>query len=260
MLDGRIALVTGSTRGIGLGIATELARQGCHIGLNGFGELEEIEGLTERLSGAHGVKTAYYAADLSQPAAIRGMIQAMEADFGGIDILVNNAGIQYVAPLEEFPETQWDAVLTLNLSAAFHTIKAVLPNMKRRGWGRIINVASAHGLVGSEGKAAYVAAKHGLVGLTKVVALETANAGITCNALCPGWVLTPLIEAQIEDLARQQGIPRQEAALTLLREKQPLLEFSTPEILGAWTAFLCSEAARTTTGAAFPVDGGWTAR
>lgn len=260
MLNGRIALVTGSTRGIGLGIATELARQGCHIGLNGFGDPEEIENLARHLSRAHGVKTAYYAADLSQPAAICGMIQAVEADFGAIDILVNNAGIQYVAPLEEFPDTQWEAVLALNLSAAFHAIKAALPGMKRHGWGRIINIASAHGLVGSEGKAAYVAAKHGLVGLTKVVALETANAGITCNAICPGWVLTPLVETQIEDLARQQSISLEEAKLALLREKQPMLEFSTPQDIGAWTAFLCSEAAKTTTGAAFPVDGGWTAR
>ncbi|HYE35197.1 3-hydroxybutyrate dehydrogenase [Methylocaldum sp.] len=260
MLYGRIALVTGSTRGIGLGIATELARQGCPIGLNGFGELEEIERLVQHLSRAHGVKTVYYPADLSQPAAIRGMIQAVEADFGALDILVNNAGIQYVAPLEEFPDAQWEAVLALNLSAAFHTIKAALPGMKRRGWGRIVNIASVHGLVGSEGKAAYVAAKHGLLGLTKVVALETVNAGITCNAICPGWVLTPLVEKQIEDLARQKGTSREEATLALLREKQPMLEFSTPEDIGAWTAFLCSDAAKTTTGAAFPVDGGWIAR
>lgn len=260
MLHGKIALVTGSTRGIGLGIATELARQGCHIGLNGFGEIAEIERLAQDLSRAQGVKTAYYPADLSQPAAIGGMIQSMEADFGAIDILVNNAGIQYVAPLEEFPDAQWEAVLAVNLSAAFHTIKAALPGMKRRGWGRIINIASTHGLVGSEGKAAYVAAKHGLLGLTKVVALETANAGITCNAICPGWVLTPLVEKQIEDLARQQGISPEEAKLAFLREKQPMLQFSTPEDIGAWTAVLCSEAAKTTTGAAFPVDGGWIAR
>lgn len=260
MLHGRIALVTGSTRGIGLGIATELARQGCQIGLNGFGDPEEIERLAQHLSRAHGVKTAYYAADLSTPVAIRGMIQAVEADLGALDILVNNAGIQHVALVEEFPEGQWEAVLAVNLSAAFHTIKAALPGMKRRGWGRIINIASVHGLVGSAGKAAYVAAKHGLVGLTKVVALETANAGITCNALCPGWVLTPLVERQIDDLARQQGTSREEAKLALLREKQPMLEFSTPQNIGAWTAFLCSEAAKTTTGAAFPVDGGWIAR
>jgi 3-hydroxybutyrate dehydrogenase len=165
-----------------------------------------------------------------------------------------------MAPLEEFPDAQWETVLAVNLSAAFHTIKAALPGMKRRGWGRIINIGSTHGMVGSEGKAAYVAAKHGLLGLTKVVALETANAGITCNAICPGWVLTPLVEKQIEDLARKQGISPEEAKLALLREKQPMLQFSTLEDIGAWTAFLCSEAAKTTTGAAFPVDGGWIAR
>lgn len=260
MLNGKTALVTGSTRGIGLGIATELARQGCHIGLNGFGEPREIERLAQNLGQAHSVKIAYYPANLVQPSAIRDMIRAVESDFGALDILVNNAGIQHVATVEEFPESQWDAVLSLNLSAAFHAIKAALPGMKRRGWGRIINIASAHGLVGSEGKAAYVAAKHGLLGLTKVVALETANTGITCNALCPGWVLTPLVETQIEDLAREKGVARPEAERALLREKQPMLAFSTPEDLGGWTAFLCSEAARTTTGAAFPVDGGWTAR
>ena len=260
MLKGKSAMVTGSTSGIGLGIATVLAQQGCNVGLNGFGDANEIERIQTRLVRDHSVKAAYYAADLSQPEAVRDMIRRAESDFGAIDVLVNNAGIQHVAPVEEFPDERWDAVLAVNLSAAFHSIKAALPRMRQRRWGRIINIASAHGLVGSPGKVAYVAAKHGIVGMSKVVALETANDGITCNAICPGWVLTPLVQEQVEARARREGVSTEQAKVDLIREKQAMLKFSTPEQIGALTAFLCSSAADTITGAVLPMDGGWLAQ
>ena len=258
-LAGRAAIVTGSTGGIGLGIATALAAQGADVLLNGFGDPAETEAVRRALTETYGVRTEYSPADMSRPPEIRRMVvDAMEA-FGAVDILVNNAGIQAVAPVEEFPDDRWDAVLAVNLSAAFHATKAVVPGMKRRGWGRIVNIASAHGLVGSAGKAAYVAAKHGILGLTKVVALDHANSGITCNAICPGWVLTPLVQRQVEAKAAQEGSTVAAATEALLAEKQPMLAFSTPEALGALTVFLCSEAGATMTGTALPMDGSWTA-
>jgi 3-hydroxybutyrate dehydrogenase len=259
-LWGKSAIVTGSTSGIGLGIAAALAEQGCNIMLNGFGDRAEIERVRGELAALHRVETAFSSADMSKPPEIRQMIADAAQAFGGVDILVNNAGIQFLAPVESFPEDRWDAIIAINLSAAFHAIKAALPGMKARRYGRIVNIASAHGLVGSEGKAAYVAAKHGIVGLSKVVALDCANDGITCNAICPGWVLTPLVERQIEDHAKRDGITVALAKQNLLQEKQPMWKFSTPEHLGALTAFLCSDAAATLTGAAVPMDGGWTAQ
>ncbi len=253
-LSGKSAIVTGSTSGIGLGIATTLAAEGCNIILNGFGDKSEIERIRSDLASQHRVETAYSAADMSKPSEIRQMV----AD-ATTDILVNNAGIQFVAPVEAFPDDRWDSIIAINLSAAFHAIKAAVPAMKARGYGRIVNIASAHGLVGSEGKAAYVAAKHGIVGLSKVVALDHANHGITCNAICPGWVLTPLVQKQIEDHAKQDGITVEAAKVSLLKEKQPMWQFSTPASLGALTVFLCSEAGATMTGTALPMDGGWTA-
>jgi 3-hydroxybutyrate dehydrogenase len=259
MLQGKSAIVTGSTSGIGLGIAESLAAQKCNVMLNGFGDKAEIEKLRAGLESKFGVKVAYSAADLSKPADARQMVQDCIAAFGNCDILVNNAGIQFVAPIEEFPDDRWDAIIAINLSAAFHAAKAAIPGMKKKGWGRIINIASAHALVGSDGKAAYVAAKHGIVGLTKVIALDHANHGITANAICPGWVLTPLVQKQIEDKAKAQGIPVKQAEENLLKEKQPMYQFSSPEDLGALTVFLCSDAAKTMTGIAIPMDGGWTA-
>jgi 3-hydroxybutyrate dehydrogenase len=259
-LTGKSAIVTGSTSGIGLGIATALAAEGCNVMLNGFGDMAEIERVKSDLMARHRVETVYSPADMSRPSEIRQMIADASRAFGGVDILVNNAGIQFVAPVEAFPDDRWDAIIAINLSAAFHAIKAAVPTMKARGYGRIINIASAHGLVGSEGKAAYVAAKHGIVGLSKVVALDHANHGITCNAICPGWVLTPLVEKQIEDHARQDGIAVETAKQNLLKEKQPMRQFSTATHLGALTVFLCSEAGATMTGTALPMDGGWTAQ
>jgi 3-hydroxybutyrate dehydrogenase len=258
-LSGKSAIVTGSSSGIGLGIATTLAAEGCNVMLNGFGDRSEIERIESDLAGRHRIETAYSAADMSKPAEIRQMVADAEQAFGGVDILVNNAGIQFVASVEAFPDDKWDSIIAINLSAAFHAIKAAVPGMKARGYGRIVNIASAHGLVGSEGKAAYVAAKHGIVGLSKVVALDHANHGITCNAICPGWVLTPLVQKQIEDHARQDNIAVETAMANLLKEKQPMWQFSTPEHLGALTVFLCSEAGATMTGTALPMDGGWTA-
>jgi 3-hydroxybutyrate dehydrogenase len=260
MLAGKAAIVTGSTSGIGLGIATALAEQKVQVMLNGFGEQGEIEKLRKGLADKHGVKTAYFPADVSKPAEIRTMIEAAQRELGSVDILVNNAGIQHVAPVEEFPGDKWDAIIAINLSAAFHAIKAAVPGMKRRGWGRIINISSAHGLVASGEKAAYVAAKHGMVGLTKVVAIETANTGITCNAICPGWVLTPLVQKQVEAKAEEGHVPIEKAKEDLLREKQPMLRFTTPEQIGGLAVFLCGENATTVTGAALSIDGGWTAQ
>jgi len=260
MLKGKVAIVTGSTSGIGLGIATALAAEGCDVVLNGFGEPAAIERLRAGLAEAHGVRTLYVAADVSKPAEIRELIAEASRRLDAVDILVNNAGIQHVAKIVEFPEERWDAVIAINLSAAFHASKAALPLMIAKGWGRIINIASAHGLVASGEKAAYVTAKHGLVGLTKVTAIETANQGVTCNAICPGWVLTPLVQQQIEARARAQGIPVAQAREDLVREKQPMLDYTTPEKIGALAVFLCGEAASTITGAALSIDGGWVAQ
>ena len=260
MLKNKAAIVTGSTSGIGLGVATALAAQHCNVMLNGFGDAATIDGIRKHLSEQYGIKTGYSSADVSKSADIRSLVASAERELGSVDILVNNAGIQHVAPVEEFPDDRWDAVIAINLSAAFHAIKAALPGMKRRKWGRIINVASAHGLVASGQKAAYVTSKHGIVGLTKVVGIETANDGITCNAICPGWVLTPLVQKQIEAKAKEQGIPVKTAEENLLREKQPMLKFTTPEQLGALAVYLCGDAASSMTGVSLPVDGGWTAQ
>ncbi len=259
MLKGKTAIVTGSTSGIGLAIAKTLAEQGADIVLNGFGDPGGIETIRAGLAEAHGVTVVYHGADLSKPAEIPALIAAAEP-LGGVDILVNNAGIQHTAPIEKFPAEKWDAIIAINLSAAFHAIQAALPMMKRKGWGRIINTASVHGLVASVEKAGYVAAKHGLIGLTKVVALETAGSGITCNAFCPGWVRTELIEKQIVVRAKDLGVPVEEGARDMLAEKQPSRQFVTVEQLGGLITFLCSEAAEQVTGAAIPIDGGWTAQ
>ncbi|MGH6968034.1 MAG: 3-hydroxybutyrate dehydrogenase [Stellaceae bacterium] len=259
-LTGKSAVVTGSTSGIGKAIATALAAEGANVMLNGFGDAAEIEALRHGLARRHGARIAYNGADMAKPAEIRGLIQAAEKELGAVDILVNNAGIQHVAKIVDFPEDRWDAVIAINLSAAFHATKAALPIMARRKWGRIVNIASAHGLIASVQKAAYVAAKHGIVGLTKVTALETANDGITCNAICPGWVRTPLVEKQIAARAKAEGKPVEIAAKELLGEKQEMLEFVTVEQLGALAVFLCGDGAATMTGTALPVDGGWLER
>jgi len=260
MLQGKVALITGSTSGIGLGVARALARQGADIVLNGFGEAGAIEKLRRGLCDEFKVKAIHIAADVSKPDEIYALTQKALAEFGRIDVLVNNAGIQHVAPIQDFPIERWDAIIAINLSAAFHAIRAALPQMLARNWGRIINIASAHGLVASVHKAAYVAAKHGLVGLTKVVALETATTGITCNAICPGWVLTPLVQKQVDARAQEKQISNERAKLELLAEKQPSLEFVTPEQIGALAVFLCSEGAAQMRGHALAIDGGWTAQ
>jgi 3-hydroxybutyrate dehydrogenase len=259
MLEGKFAIVTGSTSGIGLGIARALAAEGAGVMLNGFGDAKEIERVRAEIASGR-VKVGYSAADMSKPREVVGVIGQATREFGRVDILINNAGIQYTAPVEEFPDEKWDAILAINLSASFHGIKAVLPQMKARNWGRIINVASTHGLVASTQKAAYVAAKHGLLGLTKVVALETATTGVTCNAICPGWVLTPLVQKQIDDIASRERITVDEARARLLGDKQPSLEFATPAQIGALAVFLCSGAAAQIRGASLPVDGGWVAQ
>jgi 3-hydroxybutyrate dehydrogenase len=260
MLKGKAAVITGSTSGIGLGIARTLAGAGCNVMLNGFGEPSAIERERDGIAKEFGIRAAFSPADLSRPSEIVQMTEAAIKEFGRLDIVVNNAGIQHTAPVEQFPADRWDAVIAINLSANFHTIRAALPNMRQRNWGRIINIASTHGLVASVEKSAYVAAKHGVVGLTKVVALETATTGITCNAICPGWVLTPLVQKQIDGRASREKIPVEQAKSELLAEKQPSHEFATPEQLGALAVFLCSDAAAQITGAALPVDGGWTAQ
>ena len=260
MLKGKVAVVTGSTSGIGLGIATAFAQNGADIVLNGFGDAAEIEKLRTELAKQHGVKVLYDGADLSKGEAVRQLVANTVQSLGRIDILVNNAGIQHTALIEDFPVEKWDAIIGLNLSAVFHGMAAALPHMKKQGWGRIINIASAHGLVASASKSAYVAAKHGVVGLTKVAALETAGQGVTANAICPGWVRTPLVEKQITAIASDKGISQDEAARELLGEKQPSLQFVTPEQLGGTAVFLASEAAAQITGASISVDGGWTAR
>jgi len=260
MLKGKAAVVTGSTSGIGLGIARALAAQGANVMLNGFGDRKDVDELMAEISAKYRVEVDYSTADMSRPVQVTEMVEQCVGRFGGIDILVNNAGIQHTAPVEEFPMEKWEQILAINLSSAFYSIKAALPNMRRRRWGRIVNIASAHGLVASATKSAYVAAKHGLLGLTKVVALETAQSPITCNAICPGWVLTPLVQKQIDDAAARGGISRDESKARLLAEKQPSLEFATPEQIGAVAVFLCSSAANQIRGTSISVDGGWTAQ
>jgi len=256
MLQGKTALVTGSTSGIGLGIAKSLAARGANIVLNGFGD---IEGPTAAIS-ALGVQVAYHGADMSKPAEIEAMMKFAADKFGRVDILVNNAGIQHVAKIEDFPIERWDAIIAINLSSAFHATRLALPAMKAANWGRIINVASIHGLVGSAEKSAYVAAKHGVVGLTKVTALENATTGVTCNAICPGWVLTPLVQKQVDAKAVAMGLSNEEAKKQLLQEKEPSMQFTTPEELGELAVFFCSAAGNNVRGVAWNMDGGWTAQ
>jgi 3-hydroxybutyrate dehydrogenase len=259
-LTGKVALVTGSTSGIGLGVARALAGEGADIMLNGFGDAAEIERLRREIAEQCGVRVGYCGADIGKPAEIREMVALAERELGSMDILVNNAGVQFTATVEEFPDEQWDRVIAINLSGVFHGTKAAIPRMKRRGWGRIINIASAHGLVASAQKSAYVAAKHGVVGLTKVTAIEVAGSGITANAICPGWVLTPLVQKQIEDRAKREGKDTAAVTRALLAEKQPLVQFTRPEQIGALAVFLCSDAAATITGAPLSIDGGWVAQ
>jgi len=260
MLNGKAAVVTGSTSGIGLGIARELAGAGADVMLNGFGDAGAIEQLRADLAKEFGVQVAYSGADMSKPAEVAGMVEQAAAAFGKLDILVNNAGIQHTARVQDFPLDRWDAIIAINLTAAFVATRAALPGMLARGWGRIINVASTHGLVASAEKSAYVASKHGVVGLTKVVALETATTGVTCNAICPGWVLTPLVQKQIDARSAAQGMSVDQAKFELLAEKQPSHEFVTPDQLGALAVFLCSDAASQLRGQALAMDGGWTAQ
>ena len=256
MLKGKTALITGSTSGIGLGIAKALARQGANIVMNGFGD---VEGPKAEIA-ALGVKVAYHGADMSKPSEIARMMAFAAKEFGQVDVLVNNAGIQHVAKIEDFPIDKWDAVMAINLSSAFHATRLALPAMKKANWGRIINIASAHGLVGSPEKSAYVAAKHGIVGLTKVTALENATTGVTCNAICPGWVLTPLVQKQIDAKAAAQGISVDAASKQLLSEKEPSLQFTTPDELGELAVFFCSSAGNNVRGVAWNMDGGWVAQ
>ncbi|MDC6169202.1 3-hydroxybutyrate dehydrogenase [Paucibacter sp. XJ19-41] len=260
MLKGKTALVTGSTSGIGLGIALTLARQGVNIVLNGFGDAQGPKAEVAALGKDHGIRVGYHGADMSKAGEIEAMMAYIDAEFGGCDILVNNAGIQHVAAVEEFPVERWDAIIAINLSSAFHTTRLALPGMKAKGWGRIINVASTHGLVASAQKSAYVAAKHGIVGFTKSVALETATTGVTVNAICPGWVLTPLVQKQVDARAAADGVSIDEAKKRLLAEKQPSLQFTTPEELGELAVFMCSDAAANVRGQAWAMDGGWTAQ
>src|SRR5687767_9705251 len=260
MLKGKTALVTGSTSGIGLGIATRLAAEGANIVLNGFGERVEIERISNELKAKYEVDVTYDSADLTNPAEIAAMLGRAIAQFGAIDVLVNNAGIQHVAPVDEFPPDKWDAIIAINLSSSFHTVRAALPAMKARGWGRIVNIASAHALVASPFKSAYVAAKHGIAGLTKTVALEVAERGITVNAICPGYVLTPLVEKQIPDTAKARGISEEAVKHDVLLAAQPTKRFVAVEEVAGIAAFLCSPAAVSITGALLPVDGGWTAQ
>jgi 3-hydroxybutyrate dehydrogenase len=260
MLKGKVAVVTGSTSGIGLGIARQLAAAGADLMLNGFGEAAAIEALRKELAATHGVRVAYSAADLSKPEQATGLVESALKELGSVDVLVNNAGIQHVAPVHEFPLERWDALIAINLTAVFLTTRAALPGMFKRKWGRIINIASVHGLVASVDKSAYVASKHGVIGLTKAVALETATTGITCNAICPGWVLTPLVQKQIDALGEREKLAPEAAKNALLAEKQPSLDFATPEQLGGLAVFLCSDHAAQLTGASLPMDGGWLAR
>jgi 3-hydroxybutyrate dehydrogenase len=259
MLKGKTSLVTGSTSGIGLGIAEVLAKAGTHLVLNGLGDAAEIERLRARLASDHGVEVLYSGADMSRAEAIEGMLALANDRFGGVDVLVNNAGIQHVAPVDEFPVDKWNAIIAINLSAAFHTTRHALPRMKAKGWGRIINIASAHALVASPFKSAYVAAKHGIAGFTKTVALEVAERGITVNAVCPGYVLTPLVEKQIPDTARARGITEEQVRRDVLLASQPTKQFVTVGEVAALVEFLCSDHAASITGAVLPIEGGWTA-
>lgn len=260
MLSGKTALITGSTSGIGRTIAEAFAGDGATVVLNGLGDKGEIETFRKALAKKTGVTVLYDDADLTDVDAIEAMMGRVERETGGVDILVNNAGIQHVNRIEDFPTEKWNALIALNLTAPFHTTRLAIPQMRKKDWGRIINMASAHGLVASAEKSAYVASKHGLVGLTKVVALETAETGITCNAICPGWVRTNLVERQIEARAKTMAVSTADAALNLLSEKQPSKAFVTPEQVAATALFLCSDAASQMTGAALPIDGGWTAQ
>ena len=259
-LQGRTAVVTGSTSGIGHAIASALASAGASVVLNGIEDRDQGNALARELAARHDVEVQYSPADMAQPEEVAGMVDEAAAAFGSVDIVVNNAGIQHTAPIESFPVEKWDAIQAIMLSSAFHTIRRAIPHMQQRSWGRIINTASAHGLVASPNKAAYVTAKHGLIGLTKVVALENADRGITCNAICPGWVETPLIRRQIEDIAERDGITIDEAKVELVRHKQPSRSFVQPDQIGAMAVYLCSEAAAPITGASLSIDGGWTAQ
>lgn len=254
------AIITGSTSGIGLGVANAFAGAGWNVMLNGFGDAAEIEAIRAGIEERHGVKARYSGADMTNPAEIAAMVQEADAAFGQVDILVNNAGIQHVSPVEEFPEAKWDAIIAINLSSAFHTTKAVFAGMKQRKFGRIINIASAHGLVASPFKSAYVAAKHGIVGFTKTIALEGAEHGVTCNAICPGYVKTPLVEKQIPDTAKARGMTEAEVIQKVILEAQPTKQFVTVEQVGAMAVFLCSDNAAQITGAALQIDGGWVAK
>jgi len=260
MLKGLSAVVTGSTSGIGLGIATVLASKGANLVINGFGEADAIEATRAGLEAKYGVKVVYSGADISKPDEVKAMIDLSVSTFGAVDILVNNAGIQYTETVEDFPLERWNAIIAINLSGVFFGAQAALPHMKAKGFGRIINIGSVHGLIGSKEKVAYVAAKHGVVGMSKVIALETAGTGVTCNTICPGWVHTPLVQKQIDAIAAEEGISIEAASEKLLTEKQPSKQFATPEQMGELAAFLSSEAAGQITGVAIPVDGGWTAQ
>lgn len=260
MLQGKTALVTGSTSGIGLGIAKALAAKGSNVILNGLGAFDEIEQIRSGLEKEYGVKVVYHGADMARPEQIREMCKSALDEFGCVDILVNNAGIQHVAPVDTFPDDKWNAIIAINLSSAFHVSKALIPAMKEKGWGRIINLASAHGLVASPYKSAYVAAKHGLVGFTKTVALELARENVTCNAICPGYVLTPLVEGQIEDQAKAHGLPKDEVIEKVILDPQPTKKFVTIEEVAKLALFLCDDAAQGITGTTHSIDGGWTAR